>query len=40
MCKKNSKAERGTVAKVFIELLNGVAIFLRSVENLWDVFGL
>ncbi len=31
---------KGEGAKVFIEPLNGVAIFLRSVKNLWDVLGL
>jgi hypothetical protein len=30
----------GGGGEVFIEPLGGVAIFLRSVENIWDVLGL
>ncbi len=34
------KGKQGEWGKVFIEPLSGVVIFLRSVENLWDVLGL
>jgi hypothetical protein len=37
---KNGGKNRGEGGEVFIEPLGGVAIFLRSVENLWTVLSL